>query len=187
MPTRLIALICAALATAVAAGARQPAVNVDAQILAALDKRIRDYSDLHEKLEATLPPLPKDAAPALIDEHQRALAALLQKARPDPDHGDVFGPAARALIRRLLARALSAPDGPQLHRAIMEDNPGPIRVRVNERLPDDVPRSTLPLHILQMLPKLPEAVEYRFLGRRLVLVDAHALVVVDYVDEALPK
>jgi hypothetical protein len=69
----------------------------------------------------------------------------------------------------------------------MEDNPGPLRVRVNGRLPDDAPRSTIPAQVLQMLPKLPEAVEYRFLGRRLVLVDAHALIVVDYVDDVLPN
>jgi hypothetical protein len=167
--------------------AQQPAVNVDAQIMAALDKRIRDYSDLHEKLEATLPPLSNDAAPDQIDKHQRALGALLQNARPNADHGDVIGPAARALIRRLLARALGGSDGAQLLQAIMEDNPGPIRVRVNSRLPDDAPRSTLPSQVLQMLPRLPESVEYRFLGRRLVLIDSHALIIVDYIDEALPR
>ncbi len=183
----VIALFSAALATFAAAAAQQPAVNVDAQILAALDKRMRDYSELHEKLEATLPALPQDAAPEHIDAHQRALASLLQKARPSADHGDLFGPAARALIRRLLARTVAGTEGAKLLESVMEDNPGPIRARVNSRLPDDVPRSTLPLQILQMLPKLPEALEYRFLGRRLVLVDAHALIVVDYVDDALPK
>jgi len=179
--------LCAVLAAGAAAGAQPPAVNVDAQILAALSKRIHDYSDLHEKLERTLPPLSKDGPPAGVDAHQRALSTLLQKARPRAEHGDVFGPTARALIRRLLARALSGPDGAKLRGVIMEDNPGPLRVRVNGRLPDDAPRSTIPTQVLQMLPKLPEAVEYRFLGRRLLLVDTHALIVVDFVDDALPK
>jgi hypothetical protein len=179
--------LCLALTIAAAAYAQRPAVNEDAQIMAALDKRIKDYSALHEKLEATLPELSKDSAPQQVDAHQRTLAALIHKERHDPHHGDVFGPAARALIRRLLARALSGPDAKELRTAIMEDNPGPLRVQVNGRLADDIPRSTIPAQVLQMLPRLPEAVEYRFLGRRLVLVDAHALIVVDYVDDALPK
>ncbi len=183
----LILAICATVIAGSAAAAQQPAVNADAQILAALSKRINDYSALHEKLEATLPPLSKDSAPQQVDAHQRSLASLLQNARPDADNGDVFGPTARALIRRLLVRVLSGPEGAKLKESIMEDNPGPLRTRVNGRVPDDTPRSTLPMQVLQMLPKLPEAVEYRFLGRRLVLVDAHALIVVDYVDDALPK
>lgn len=178
--------LCAALASGATAAA-QPAVNPDAQILAALSKRINDYGDLHEKLEATLPRLSKDATAQAVDTHQRALASLLQNALPHADHGDVFGEKARSLIRRFLARALAGPNGVTLKQAIMEDNPGPLRIRVNGRLPDDVPRSTIPKEVLEMLPKLPEALEYRFLGRRLVLVDAHALVIVDYVDDALPK
>lgn len=185
---RVFAAAAYAIVTAaVGVAAPQVAVNEDARILAAMDKRIRDYSALHEKLEATLPALPAEATPAQVESHQVALAALIVKARPSADYGDVFGPTARALIRRLLARVLAGADGQTLHAAIMEDNPGPRRLEVNGRLPDDVPRSTLPVQVLQMLPHLPEAVEYRFLGRRLVLVDSHALIVVDYVDDALPK
>jgi hypothetical protein len=183
----LAAAACAILPAVAGAAAPQVAVNEDAQILAALDKRIRDYSALHEKLEATLPALEKEAAPAQVERHQDALAALLLKARPDAKYGDVFGPTARALIRRLLARALAGSDGEKLRQAIMEDNPGHRPVEVNGRIPDDLPRSTLPVQVLQMLPRLTEAVEYRFLGRRLLLVDEHALIVVDYVDNALPK
>jgi hypothetical protein len=186
MRISLILAFCGALAAGVPAAARQ-AVNVDAQILAALTKRINDYGALHEKLEATLPRLSKDSAPEQVDAHQRALASLIQNARPRLEHGDVFGENARALIRRLLARVLSGPEGAKLRQSIMEDNPGPLRVRVGGRLPDDAPRSTLPMLVLQMLPKLPESVEYRFLGRRLLLVDAHALIVIDYVDDALPR
>jgi hypothetical protein len=184
--TTVILAFCTALTVAAGAAAQQ-AVNEDARILAALSKRINDYAALHEKLEATLPKLPKDAGAQQVDAHQRALASLLQNARPNAKHEDIFGPNARHLIRRLLALALKGPDGPKLKDSIMEDNPGPVRIQVNGRVQDDLPRSTIPTQVLEMLPKLPEAVEYRFLGRQLVLIDAHALVVVDYVDGALPK
>lgn len=183
----MILAFCASLAAAVPAAARQVAVNQDAQILAALDKRLKDYAALHDKLEATLPRLSNDAEAKDIDAHQRALAALIQKARPDPDRGEIFGPAARALIRRLIARTFSGPDAATLRDALEDENPGRIRLRLNDRIPGGVSRPTMPPQVLQMLPKLPDALEYRFVGDRLVLVDAHAQIVVDIVNDALPK
>jgi len=171
----------------VAIQASQPAVNQDAQILAALDKRLKDYAAFHEKLHSTLPPLSNDATPADIDKNQRALGALVQKARRNADRGDIFGPTARAMIRRILARALTGPDGAKLRASIMDENPGPLKIRVNSRYPDAAPRSSVPPQILQLLPKLPEDLDYRFIGDRLLLVDLHAHIVVDFIESALPN
>lgn len=162
-------------------------VNVDAQILLAFEKRLKDYVALHRKLEETLPRLPEQPTPTQVDTHQRALAQLLQRARPRAKQGDIFGPETRALIRRLIARAVSGPEGAKVLAAIAEDNPGPLRVQINGRYPDTAPRSTMPAQLLEMLPRLPEEMEYRLLGRRLVLLDSHAYVVLDYVSDALPK
>jgi hypothetical protein len=38
-----------------------------------------------------------------------------------------------------------------------------------------------------VLPKLPEDLDYRFIGDRLLLVDLHAHIVVDYIENALPN
>lgn len=170
------------------ADAGQPGrVNVDAQILLAFEKRVQDYIALHRKLEATLPELPNDASSAHIDKHQRALTALILKARPRAKHGDIFAEETRSLLRRLLSRSLSGPDGAKLLATIWEDNPGPIKVQINGRYPDAAPRSTVPSQVLNMMPKLPDELEYRFLGRRLILLDAHARLVLDYINDALPK
>lgn len=169
----------------VAAAAAQP-VNEDAAIQAALHKRIADYAALHQKLEATLPPLSKDAKTDDIDRHRRALAALLQKARSDAKRGDIFPPVARAMIRRYLARVLSGPDGVTLKSAMQEEGPGRINLQVNGRYPDDAPRSMIPPQVLGTLPKLPEELEYRVIGDRLILLDVHAHVVVDFIENALP-
>jgi hypothetical protein len=40
---------------------------------------------------------------------------------------------------------------------------------------------------LQTLPKLSDDMEYRFIGDRIVLVDVHAHVIADFIDDALPK
>jgi hypothetical protein len=40
--------------------------------------------------------------------------------------------------------------------------------------------------VLKALPKLEEDLEYRFIGERLVLMDAHAHIIVDFTDDVLP-
>ena len=63
--------------------------------------------------------------------------------------------------------------------------PARVQLKVNSRLPDGIPLTTMPPEILGALPKLPEHIEYRFIGKRLVLLDLHAQLVVDYIDGAL--
>lgn len=176
-----------ATAMFVPAQGRSQAVNPDARIQVEFDKRVKDYVALHEKLESTLPALPKEATREQIDQHSRGLATLLQRARPHAQQGEFFTKETRSLFRRLLARILTGAEGRKIFAAITEDNPGPLKLQVNGHYPDPAPRSTVPAQVLQNLPKLPEEIEYRFLGRRLILVDGHAQLVVDYIDDALPR
>jgi hypothetical protein len=162
-------------------------VNPDAQQAADFSNRVQLYLDTHRKLEGTLPPLPARPSPEQLDAHQRSLARLIGQARGRTKHGDVFGSEIRAYFRRQIARAMSGPDAAQLKDSIMDDNPGRIRLQVNGRYPDDVPLSTVPPPVLAALPKLPEELEYRFIGERLILLDIHAYLVVDYIDDALPR
>jgi hypothetical protein len=61
-----------------------------------------------------------------------------------------------------------------------------VKLAVNGRYPDEVPMSTMPPQVLAVLPKLPVEIEYRFVGDRLILLDVHAHIVMDYIDRALP-
>lgn len=69
----------------------------------------------------------------------------------------------------------------------MDENPAGIVLKVNGRYPDTVPISTVPPQVLQTLPKLREGMEYRFIGDALILLDTHAHVVADFIDDALPE
>jgi hypothetical protein len=44
----------------------------------------------------------------------------------------------------------------------------------------------MPPQVLKALPKLEEELEYRFIGERLVLMDARAHIIVDFTDDVLP-
>ena len=161
-------------------------VNADAKAMAAFQDRIKDYMALHNTLEATLPSLPKEANPQQIDQHQRSLLRLLQGARRGAKQGDLFTPDIRRVVRRLMAQVFGGADGRQLRDSINDENPGPLRIAVNSRYPDAVPLSTVPPQVLAGMPKLPDELEYRFLGRRLILMDVHAHAIVDFIDNALP-
>jgi hypothetical protein len=45
----------------------------------------------------------------------------------------------------------------------------------------------MPPQVLAALPRLPEDLEYRFIGSRLILLDVHAQIVVDFIEDALPR
>jgi hypothetical protein len=162
-------------------------VNADAKALALLQARINEYVALHRKLEETLAKLPKEATPAQIDQHQRALSRLLQNARRNAKPGDIFVRESRAVIRRLLARVFGGPDGAALKASIRDEDPGTLPISVNGRYPDSVPVTTMPPQVLEGLPKLPDELEYRFLGNRLILLDAHAHMIADFVENAIPR
>jgi hypothetical protein len=167
-----------------------PLTPADAQALATMSDRLNDYAHLRTKLERSLPHLPTEATPEQIDRNQRALERLIQEARTTAKPGDIFTPEARPVIKRLLANVFGRPDGKRLKASIMDENPvdpEAIRLTVNGRYPDAVPLTTIPPQVLQTLPKLPEDLEYRFVGDWLVLQDVQAHIVADFIEGALLK
>jgi len=163
-----------------------PRVNRDAKVMAEFEERVKAYSTLHRELEATIPSLPKEATPQQINAHQMALAALIAKTRAKASAGDIFTKEVRALFRRYLARVFDGPQGRDLRASIMDENPGRLRLHVNARYPESIPVPTVPPQVLEALPKLPEDLEYRFIGDRLILHDVHAHTIVDLIDDAIP-
>jgi hypothetical protein len=167
-----------------------PLSEADAAALATMNDRIKDYVDLHRKLEASLPKLSKDATPQQIDRNQRAFERLVRAERATAKPGDIFTAEARPVIKRLLATVFGGPDGKQLKASIMDENvidPVQLKVGVNARYPDTVPLTSIPPEVLQTLPKLTEDLEYRFVGDWLILLDTHAHVIADYIEDVLPK
>jgi hypothetical protein len=160
-------------------------VNPAAATQAAFTRRIDDYMQLHRKLEAMLPPLPKEATPQQIDQNQRALAELIVKARANARRGDFFTPDMEDLIHRLFTDVFSGRAGRDAKNYI-HDEPHPVTPEINKRYPDTIPLATMPLRVLAELPKLPDELEYRFVDRHLILMDVHAHIILDYVLNAIP-
>ena len=187
----LAAMALALTMSASAAASRrpqgQPRVNPDAQLAAEFLKLVDAYAELHRKAEGTLPALPKEPTAAQLDTHERALARLIVQSRGGARQGDIFTREIRAYFRRQIGRVVAGADGQQIRDTIMEENPGAIRLRINGRYPDTLPMTTMPPQILASLPKLPKELEYRFIGSRLVLLDTHTQLIVDYIDDSIPR
>jgi hypothetical protein len=167
-----------------------PLTQAEADALATMNARLRDYLDLHTRIERTLPKLPKDATPQQIDKNQRSFEQLVREARATAKPGDIFTPEAQPVIKRLLASVFGGPEGKQLKASIMDENqlePSATKLAVNARYPDTVPLTTVPPQVLKTLPKLTEDLEYRFIGDSLILLDTHAHVVADFIEDVLPK
>jgi len=164
-----------------------PPHPAEAQAVAAFQARVKEYSTLHRKLESSLPRLPKNPTPAQVDKNQPALGDLIKSARRDAAPGEFFTPGMQAFVKRIVGQALSGPDGKSVKGSIMDENPGVPKLVINERYPSSIPLSTMPIQILSLLPKLPEDVEYRFIGLRLILLDTHADIILDFTDDVLPE
>jgi len=151
-------------------------------VVAEFTRRVGDYVAIREQLAGTLKKPSDKATPKEIDAYQRALGALMAKARSDAKQGDIFLADMQTFVRGLVRRVLAEPDGARIRGSLMDENPMAAKVAVNGRYPDTVPLSTMPPDILSALPRLPEDLEFRFVGNRLILLDVQSHLIVDYVD-----
>jgi hypothetical protein len=162
------------------------ATAADTQAVAEFRKRCQDYVALHQKIEDGLPRLPENATPEQIEQALAALSSGIVAARRHARQGDVFVPDAQDWLRAALATVFRQGNGKQLRSSILDENPIGASVTINGPYPDAIPLTTMPPQVLAALPKLPDELEYRFIGDRLILFDHHAHLIVDYVDRALP-
>jgi hypothetical protein len=179
-------VVVGALAGAYAAEA-PPARPSEAQAVAAFETRVNEYVALHERLEATLPHVPRRATPEQVDKNQRELGDLIKSARRAAKPGEFFTPGMQALVKRVLGEVLAGPDGKTVKASIMDENPGLPKLVLNERYPSSIPLSTMPPQVLAPLPKLHGELEYRFIGSRLILLDTEADIILDFTDDVLPQ
>jgi hypothetical protein len=184
--TALVLSACAGAIISASHATEQTGVNPDAAAIADFKQRVDAYVVLHNKVESMLQEPSQDGRPEAVVEHQREFARLMQKERPYAKPGDIVTKPMRNVIRRLLASVFRGPEGRDIKRSILDTYTGNVILRVNWPYPDSGAYSSVPLPILQGLPSLPEALQYRFVGQKLILLDPHARLVADIVDKVFP-
>jgi hypothetical protein len=151
---------------------------------------VNRYTELVDRLERDAGALPDKATAEQIKAHEKALASAIAKARAGAKPGDVFDAAEQAGILNIVRSETRGPQGAPSRRAIAEDNPKPGQatprgLAPNAPYPDGAALSTVPPTMLLRLPTLPKTLEFRFVGKALVLRDARANLIVDYLPDAL--
>jgi hypothetical protein len=180
MTTTLAALTLAAFAVQAAP------VNPQAAALGEFSKRLKAYLELRQDLGRRLEPMTPTASATDLQARQAALAAALRKARAGAKPGDLIPPDVQMQIRRAVTADFSRRT-PATKRAALEEVPtGPLP-GINRTYPERAALPTVPPLLLANLPQLPDNLQYRFFGRHIVILDGDVEIVVDYVQNALPR
>ena len=163
------------------------AVNNSDAALIGFQKRVNSYAALHNELARGSAKQKETSDAGKIDRAEDALAVKVQAARSDAKQGDIFTADVRPIFRRLLAPELKGRDGAEARATLKDDAPPPnsIPFKVNGTYPDTQPLPTVPPGVLATLPRLPAPLEYRIVGRHLLLLDGSADLIVDYIPNAV--
>ena len=152
----------------------------DPETVAEFSRRVQDYAALRTRLEAGLPPLVVTNDADEIETFEHRMAERIDAVRGSR-RGQVFLPAMEGQLKQMLALRVDA----ATLAAIMDDNPGEFDVDINENYNKLHGLATTPPNILLRLPDLPKDLQYRFVGRHLILFDGRVNVVVDEIPYAL--
>ena len=153
------------------------------------NQKVTSYTTLVDRLEKDLPPLGTKATAEQLVSHKVALAKAIRSARNTARQGDIFTRDLRKRFTNVIRSEMCGAAGRAAKNTVKEDNPSakgvPVPLVVNATYPDAAPLSTVPPTLLLRLPTLPETVEYRFVGKALVLRDVRENTIVDYFPNAV--
>ena len=157
--------------------------------------RVKAYLEIQKQVSSKVPPLgTTEVDPAKISVRTQALANGIQTSRANAKQGDFFFPQVAQEFRGIIRKELQGTNGAATRKTVKTGNPAEeeggvakIVMAVNAPYPDKAPRSSVPATILLSLPELPKGLEYRFLGRHLILLDSMSNLIVDYLPDVVPK
>jgi len=165
-----------------------PQMPIDqAPAAAEFESRVNAYVSLHRRLEGTVPTIAVSTDYAQVVAAIDVLGTKIRAARQDARRGDVFTPDVECWIRQMIDNSLRGCDINALRAALNEEHPPNLKftLTINGRWPTGASLGPMPPQLLADLPPLPDHLEYRFLDRDLVLWDAHANLVVDFIRAVL--
>ena len=152
------------------------------------ERSVAEYVAVHRFLETMVPPLRVTTDVGEIQGAVRALGMRIQSARVSARQGDVITPEVARMFRRRIATCLTPEEWGAVFSDRARDEEGervePPPLRVNMEWPEGVPFEYVPPQLLQSLPALPKELQYRIVGRSLVLWDHHANLIVDFLPGA---
>lgn len=180
----ITATILCTFAHSLAAQKPATAGTKDAAIVADFQSKVREYVDLKRKAAGQTEQRGND--PAKIVDREREAQGKIRVARAGAKQGEIFSAQIAEYFRRQINASLAGAHGNEIRASLQHSEPVNLTLQINQGYPAKVPLQSTPPTLLLNLPDLPDGLEYRLVGRELVLRDTEANVVVDYIPNAFP-
>jgi hypothetical protein len=187
--TASIAFILASayFALAQVAPPARKSVNQNSLIIQDFDRRLDDYAKLRKRAQAGLSDPKSENSAANIKQYQQSLAQNIRSKRSQAKAGDIFTPSISQLFKELIATPIRGNSGGKIRASLRHAEPvHELPLSINQEYPQTSAMQSTPPTLLSNLPKLPPDLEYRIVGRGLILLDTKANLIVDLLPDALP-
>jgi len=156
----------------------------DAAVVQDFEARVTKYLQQREQKAGSLPG-PTTSASKLQNTRD-GMRARIEANRAGAKQGDIFTPKISAYLHRQIASTFHSKRGSGVQASLQHSEPQKVTLHVNQPYPDGLPLQSMPPTLLLKLPKLPKELQYRIVGRDLVLLDTEPNLVVDILPDAIP-
>jgi hypothetical protein len=160
-------------------GSAQAAANL------AFQNRLEKYLAIHKEAESKVPNLRETDDPQKIADREAALAKAIMTLRAGAQPGEIFAAEYQPYLIKIVQDDFSRREAVD-RKALVAELPPDMKVNVNTVYPTTLPLATFPAALLRKLPDLPPELEYRLVGRSLILRDVKANLIVDVIRGVVP-
>lgn len=163
----------------------QPGTNAQAAATLQFQNQIKAYLKIHNEAESKVPNLKRTDDPQEIADRETALARAIQTLRAQAQIGEVFAPEYQPYFIKIVQDDFATRSAVD-RKAIIDELPKNLKVDINTVYPTSLALATFPAGLLRKLPDLPPELEYRLVGRSLILRDVKANLIVDILRDVVP-
>ena len=167
------------LRTAAQEIAEQPPVAL------AFQGAVAAYMKIHSAAERRVPNLRSTDDPQQIADREQALAHAIMTLRAGAQPGVIFTPEVQPYFIKIVHDDFALRSARD-RQALINELPKNMKVDTNTVYPTTIPLATFPPALLRKLPDLPPELEYRIVGRSLILRDVKSNLIVDILRDVVP-
>ncbi len=170
---------------AMSAGVSQAVEKAQNAATIQFHQRIQAYLRTHNQAEGKVPNLRTTDDPQKIADREKALADMIMTLRAGAKPGEIFAPEYQPYFIKIVQDDFATRSARD-RKALVNELPADMKVDINTVYPTTLPLATFPPALLRKLPDLPPELEYRIVGRSLILRDVKANLIVDVLRDVVP-
>ena len=163
------------------------AVTDETAAIKQFETAIADYMALRRRLANEVPAPVPNSSSVELNNASDGLADAIQRSRQNAGVGDLFVAPVTLVFKRTVDDAVRTANLRQTLAAIDDEEPTIRAPKIHLRFPSGSQLATTPASLLNLFPTLPKELEYRIVGRNLVLRDVDAAMILDYIPDLIPR